>query len=451
MEILENEEDMIEKVVEYVSKLKEMKKKKVRIIQDPVIDYKQIQSNFDTYNATLNSFKEILNKVNQENIYLKQELQEQRNKEYISLKKDNQELKELISLIKKEILEIKQSILDKKQLQLKEKNPPNKKEDQKVNNQCCIIQGLQHELQIEKIHSSTLNSFLLLRDKRIVTCSSDNSISVISIDFNKKIYVQDIKKEKAHSNEVNSLCELDNNKLVSGSWDKNIKIWEITKNDLTLLSTLNNHTDHVYRVINLTHNRFASCSEDKTVKIWSTNSPYQEITSLIHNGSVYDLFQLKHKEILVTSNNGNNCLEFWNLSNYQKMNSIKGLHSSRQAQGIIELSNNLLAVSSCASNSIVIVDPNKYVIIKEIKESKYMTTFSSLCLLNSFSFIYVYQGNVLQISISDNYSIIYKTNAEKQLYGYRGIISIEDGKYLVIHNQSNGLSIISPYYLDKPN
>lgn len=58
----------------------------------------------------------------------------------------------------------------------------------------------------------------------------------------------------------------------------------------------------------------------------------------------------------------------------------------------------------------------------------------------------MHKGKVIQISIADNYKILYKTNAEKQLNGYGGIISIENGKYLAIRNQSYGLSIIKPYY-----
>ena len=143
--------------------------------------------------------------------------------------------------------------------------------------QPSIIQGLQHEIQINNIHSNSLYSPLILSDKRIATCSSDHSISVISIDYNKKTYVQDIKKIDAHNNMIFGICEILNKRLVSSFNDKTIKIWEITKNDLILLSTLNNHSNYVYRVINLTHNKFASCSTDNSVKIWSINFPYPEI------------------------------------------------------------------------------------------------------------------------------------------------------------------------------
>ena len=114
---------------------------------------------------------------------------------------------------------------------------------------------------------------------------------------------------------------------------------------------------------------------------------------------------------------------------------------------MIELPNNLIGVSSSSSGcSITIVDPIKYTIIKEIKEQDYIIACSSLCVLNANSLIYVYEGKLLQVSIGDDYKILYKTNTEKQLGGFGGIISIEGGKYLAIRNKSNGLSIIKPYY-----
>ena len=74
-----------------------------------------------------------------------------------------------------------------------------------------------------------------LKDKRIATCGYDNSISIVSLDYETKKWKQDIKKVNAHSNYIASLCELGNDRLVSGSRDCTIKIWNITPNDLNLL------------------------------------------------------------------------------------------------------------------------------------------------------------------------------------------------------------------------
>ena len=114
---------------------------------------------------------------------------------------------------------------------------------------------------------------------------------------------------------------------------------------------------------------------------------------------------------------------------------------------MIELPNGNIAVSSCVSPyPIVIINLTNYSIIKEIKDQEYITTRSSLCLFDAFSFIYVNNGKFIQISLNNEHEILFKTQSEQQLNGYGGIINIENGKYLIIENKSYGLEIVKPYY-----
>ena len=284
-----------------------------------------------------------------------------------------------------------------------------------------------------------------LKDKRIATCGNDKSISICSLDYATKKWKQDIKKENAHNSQINSLCELTNNRLVSCSHDNTIKIWNITSNDLNLLSTLTNHTSYVYKVIPLTHNRFSSGSSDKTLKIWNSESPYEVITSLPHDNGIYNLLQLKQKEILISSTYSTS-IDFWDSNNYKKLYSIKGHYAYPFGNRMIELPNGLVAISSYTSNNILIVDPITYSIIKEIKEEGYITYYSSLCVLDAHSFIYVYDGKVVQIAIDNKYRILYKTNAEQQLSGCNGFMSVNGGEYLIVVNKSYGFEVVKPYY-----
>ena len=81
---------------------------------------------------------------------------------------------------------------------------------------------------------------------------------------------------------------------------------------------------------------------------------------------------------------------------------------------MIELPNQLLAISSCASGyPIIIIDPVSHTIIKEIKLEGYITGCSSLCVLDSHSFIYAREGKVVQISIHDDYLFLYLPNTQK--------------------------------------
>ena len=113
---------------------------------------------------------------------------------------------------------------------------------------------------------------------------------------------------------------------------------------------------------------------------------------------------------------------------------------------MIELPNGLVAISSCVEPyPILIVDPITYSIVKEIKEEGYITWYSSLCVLNQRSFIYVCEGNVVQIAIDNDYRILFKTKGEQQLGGYNGLVSVRGGEYLIVQS-GYGFKVIKPSY-----
>ena len=429
-----------------------MKQTKTRneLQESKSLDFKEIHTKFHNYEQIIKSLRHELNEIKKEKLNLEERNNYSKNKEltdrYISIiREDTNELKQLISIMKGEIYEIRNVVVGENNNS--EKQTIIKKEDiNKICGQPVTIKGLEHIIHIDKIHSSTLYSPTALNDKRIATCSDDKSICVLSINYEKKTWDLNIKKENAHSDGIKGLCELTNQRLVSCSYDDTIKIWRIGQKDLSLLSTLSNHTADVYKAIPLPYNRFASCSDDKTVRIWSTESPYQPIATLTHSSYVYYLLQLKKKDILVTSCNDNSSLYFWNSSTYEKLNTINNVRTD-YCEHMIEVPNGHIAVSSCVSPyPIVIINPTNYSIIKEIKAQEYITCQSALCLFDAYSFIYVKDGKFLQISINNDYDILFKTKSEEQLNGYQGMINIENGKYLIIENKSYGLEIVKPYY-----
>ena len=242
-------------------------------------------------------------------------------KDIKSIREDTTNMKQLISTMHSDINDIKELLLNKL--------------DKPITNP-LPIKTLQHKIHINNLHSSDIYCPIALTDKRIATCSYDNSISVLSIDNTTYKWKQDIHKVNAHNSHIWSICELTNNRLVSCSDDYVIKIWEITKNDLNLLSSFTAHSNWIARVIPITNNRFVSCSNDKTAKIWSNESPYKELATLLHNGSVQDVIKLNNKEILVTSNYGSKALDFWDLKTYTKLNTVKGVYTEYLYQGMIE-------------------------------------------------------------------------------------------------------------------
>ena len=61
------------------------------------------------------------------------------------------------------------------------------------------------------------------------------------------------------------------------------------------------------------------------------------------------------------------------------------------------------------------------------------------------TFIYVYEGNVVQIAIGNDYRILFKTKGEQQLNGEGGVVSVRGGEYLIVH-YSSGFKVIKPSY-----
>ena len=82
---------------------------------------------------------------------------------------------------------------------------------------------------------------------------------------------------------------------------------------------------------------------------------------------------------------------------------------------------------------------------RELKEEGCVTHCSSLCVLDQYSFIYVYYGNVVQIAIGNDYRILFKTKGEQQLGGSNGVVSVRGGEYLIVED-SSGFKVIKPSY-----
>ena len=106
---------------------------------------------------------------------------------YISIiREDTSELKQLISIMKGEIHEIRNIIIGENNNS--EKQTIIKKEDiNKICGQPVTIKGLEHIIHIDNIHSNTLYSPILLNDKRIATCSDDKLFVCCQLIMKRKL------------------------------------------------------------------------------------------------------------------------------------------------------------------------------------------------------------------------------------------------------------------------
>ena len=137
--------------------------------------------------------------------------------------------------------------------------------------------------------SSPVHSLLLLKDKRVASCSEDKAIRIY--DPSKDYHCDQVIQR--HTKAITSICELDDGTIVSCSYDKSIMIGDYTSK--------NAHDDWIFKVIAIPNNRMASCSDDATIKIWkSSKTPYSDKPIKVlegHRLSINSLLYIK-REIL---------------------------------------------------------------------------------------------------------------------------------------------------------
>ena len=302
---------------------------------------------------------------------------------------------------------------------------------------------------LTNIHTNEIYCIIELSDKRIATASSDRAIRISSLNPFTKEWNQELHKENAHDDYIFSLCEFNLSKLISCSSDKTIKIWTLSKTELSLITTLQAHTDIVWKISVLNNTQFASCSKDQTVKIWEDINTFQELLTIKENDWVWSILCLKSKDILVTScGDTSSSISFWNTVTVIKEYSFPGYFNFCLSQ-LIELSNGNIALASWTEDKpIVIIDPNTYTVIKEIKLNQFVTAVSAMCVLNDDSFVFMNNGTFLQISNKD-YSIMYKKERLEGLFNACDILLICNGRYMVISNNYNGVSIVQPCFKRK--
>ena len=200
---------------------------------------------------------------------------------------------------------------------------------------------------IQTKHSERINSICILKDKRLVSCSSDRSIAVYNYSYEPQIQILN-----AHSGYVYTLCVSRNRVLISGSSDKMIKIWRVNQNDYELVHTLQGHTDEVYKVIELEDGRLCSCSSDATIKVWDS-STYQPITTITgHTGAVVGIIEM-NDYIISVSDYINDGLRIWNKSTYNSVKIIQLVYCC-WFNGFEKLNNNTVLVGG--NNIIFVVD-----------------------------------------------------------------------------------------------
>ena len=65
-----------------------------------------------------------------------------------------------------------------------------------------------------------------------------------------------------------SICKMNETRIITGSYDKTIKIVQMSKENLVVTQTLQDHKDWVKSITKLDNTSFATASDDKSIIIW---------------------------------------------------------------------------------------------------------------------------------------------------------------------------------------
>ena len=224
-------------------------------------------------------------------------------------------------------------------------------------------------------HSSSVLCLCVLKDGRLVSGSSDNSIII----YNKNTYQPDL-IIKEHSSSIFCIIQLSTGELVSCSYDKTIKIYNIKGVQYEVLQTLNYHSNYVWKILELKNKTLVSCSYDSSIIFYlKDNNEYKKDYQISTNGSCTSIIQTKDNEICYSENN-NNAICFYDIlerkikatiSNISKYNGCR--------EWFIMMKKDLLLIPG--SNQLSIINTNEYKLIRTINVPN-ASTITGVCLLN---------------------------------------------------------------------
>ena len=226
--------------------------------------------------------------------------------------------------------------------------------------ECCLNQiGLYN-------HKGQVNKIILLKDERIVSCSSDESICLFSNNLEFKFSL------RGHTSAVCAIAQIENGLIVSGSVDGTIKIWSVDKENYKCEHTnMNAHFDMIKDIIVLTNNRYLTYSYDQSIKLWKGENPYSMIRTIKGiTSAIQCICYISSKDYLyVFQEEGN--LKIINMNTYKKETMISNIDSNGS---ILDIQNNTLLIGG--ANTITLFD---YLHIKVIKiiQCNFYTKISS--------------------------------------------------------------------------
>ena len=287
-----------------------------------------------------------------------------------------------------------------------------------------------------------ITALLEFRNKMILLGSKDGFLTLIKIEIinNKssfrKIVTQPISKEP-----ISHMCILDSLKIAASSLDGRVYMCCITESNISVRATVQAHKGFARMVISLNNSTCLSCGSDGYVcKIDLLSSKMEHICK--EDSEITSIIKLNksRQDILITSCLESFSLGFWNYTTKRKEASISNVHSF-YPNGIIELPEERIIVANYSEPiSLFLIDIRQKQIVQRIEDKKYIKATTSLYLQDNNIYC-ISNKSFCQVSLS-SFKIENKL-IDSEIKPRAGLITVENGKYILIPNSKSGINVYS--------
>ena len=213
-------------------------------------------------------------------------------------------------------------------------------------------------------HTSDIRHISKLKDGRLISCSSDNTLNIYKKDsFELQLSI------KEHSSGITFFAQLNDDKIITCSYDSTMNIIKLINDDKYIVEQkLQGHSSSVYNVIKIKENELISVSYDKTMKKWGKKNNKYECTKTINfqnSGNNCNILKLNENEF-VTSSYSDKCLKFWNSNDYSNISTINNVENHWPSGTLCMLDNDILCVGGNNSKGFYLIKISNHQIIKNI-------------------------------------------------------------------------------------
>ena len=223
-----------------------------------------------------------------------------------------------------------------------------------------------NNFKILKYHNDEISHIDKLKDGRLISCSSDNTLNIYKNDsYELQLSI------KEHSNWIRSFTQIKDGRIITCSSDKTMKIIKLIEEDkYQIEQILEGHTNEVCKIIEIKENELISISKDNTIKIWKLNNEnkFECFKTIIFQNSTHwsvNIFKVNKNEF-VTSSYIDKCIKFWNLNDYSNITTINNFELIYGFKSICLLENDILCIGGSESKGFYLIKISTHQLIKNI-------------------------------------------------------------------------------------